>query len=1287
MITDKNIFKKYNYTIIILNCLSTQKEDMQMMQQEIYKIIESLVYVTDDFSSIQNTISGIPKNYLNAKDDIRVNERHKLYSWLVCNNMVLLGLNKIKAEKLKNNKSLKWQDFTDNKGLFAFNENEKDNQHLSEMQDYLFNFQQSGLSVTFEESKYNSQIYNTKKLIYIFSKEKKGKEEIIFCLICLFNQLSQKMDVMVIPLVSYKLQKIIQEESIYKSSYSYKHLRDFFNKFPKYECFRMELDEIRILLANSRFVWELNKINTVVYYLKKKNYARLVVSIPIPNFNDKDFNKVKAYVAKLTQENISQNYWFKFRNIFQCHFVFILPEKHKNFYNLNLTSLNDNIKNIFEEWNQRLTYEIDRSLSKSDASKNKARYKTVFDNYYQSTHNIAQAIEDINNLNFVLETKKECVNVVAKTKTESIIILYTYKDYPLSNILPELQNLALKTIQEISYQLTIEEQLFHKYTYKVKHKNLNEQQRVIFKNNIQEALLALLNGTLANEKLNGLVTCAGFNYQQANLFTALKKYIYQLKFSIDSNILDNIILSKPDLNCDLAEYFNIKFYPTNIENREAKLIKYKKIILEKIAQLKTLTEDTIFRNLFNFLEAIVRTNYYTKKIDEALALKINCSQVELMLNPKPLYEIFVYGIEMTGIHLRGAKIARGGLRFSDRKNDFRTEVLGLMAAQMLKNAVIVPEGSKGGFIIDEPFSTRAEMFAVVEKHYRRFISALLSVTDNHFKDKIVTPKGIIRYDKDDPYLVVAADKGTAHLSDVANEISINKGFWLGDAFASGGSVGYNHKEVGITAKGAWECVKIHFLELGIDIQNEHFSVVGIGDMGGDVFGNGMLLSKKILLKAAFNHIHIFIDPNPPKDNSAWQERKRLFEKPGTSWLDYNQKLISQGGGVFERNAKSVNLSEQLKTFLQTDKNKVSGEELIRMLLTAQVDLLWNGGIGTYVKSVKQTNLAVGDPNNDSVRVDACDLQTRVIGEGGNLGFTQAARLEYAFNGGKMNADSIDNSAGVNMSDNEVNIKIMIGQLMAAKKVANDKARIKLLADLTDEVTEVCLYNNKHQSYTLSISQLDSKNNLDNYNDFVDFLINEKIIDPEKEEIASHKLVLEKEVGLPRPYLCSLLSYSKLYFFRNILPTFLPDEKFFQQCFVEYFPPSMVKKFDLLKYPHQLYREIITTSIINKNINQFGIPFLYLMSQWSNRSFAKILQAYIIADNIFECDKLRNSIFKIYSGKSLNKAYLKLLELEDFLKEMTLWILLNIKTKDITFNFIDKYKLELKKYTQCFLCKK
>ena len=794
---------------------------------------------------------------------------------------------------------------------FVYNQQNNENRFLTELQNHLVSFQQSDLSVVFIESKHLSDIHSPEPLVYIISREKEVKQERFYCLICLFTKASKLLDIMKIPLVSYKLMNIILEDNaIKKESYAYKNIRDFFNSFPKYECFRMEKDEIRILLNQSSFIWELSQIETVVYYLKNRNYARFVVYIPIDTLGKKYFGEITKLVEDCVEHPINKAYWFSYGGVVQCHFVFFLSPVHKDFSKINTTTLEGQIKLIFEEWEQSLAYTIDENFSISDASKNKSRYMGVFDKIFQAAHRVRRATQDIPYFNKLIDQAQESVDVIALKEDQSRIILYTDQTYLLSQILPKLQHLSLKVVKEASYRLMIDGTTCNKHTYKVGHKKLGSEERKVFKNNLSTALLALLQGRLANENLNGLITCAGFDFQQANLFTALKKYMYQLKFSIDSNLVDNIILSEPELASSMMQYFEIKFQPqaakqSEMKKREEKLLQCKNQILEKISKLKTLTEDTIFRNFFNFMEAMLRTNYYTRKVKDALAFKINCGSVLMMKNPKPLYEIFVYGVDMTGIHLRGGKIARGGLRFSDRKEDFRTEVLGLMSAQMLKNAVIVPEGSKGGFVIEEKFTTRAEMFAVVEKHYRRFISALLSLTGNFTTTygagkKVQRPENVICYDDYDPYLVVAADKGTAHLSDVANEISNTKGFWLGDAFASGGSIGYNHKEVGITAKGAWECVRIHFFELGLDIQNEYFSVVGIGDMGGDVFGNGMLLSKKILLKGAFNHVHIFIDPNPPKDDSAWKERKRLFETAGTSWLDYNKKLISKDGGVYER---------------------------------------------------------------------------------------------------------------------------------------------------------------------------------------------------------------------------------------------------------------------------------------------------------------------------------------------------------------------------------------------------
>ena len=1270
---------KYNYVSLLVIAPDTSEKTKIKLQQEISDVLGRLVAATNDHSKMKQTLLSLKNTKsIFIKDDKRQKERTKLYKWIATDNMILLGVNSISEKKLSK-KNLDWKDFDNNLGVFSYLQKVNNLDFVKEIQQYLPSFYTNSLSISFAESQYNSKIHVTDKLIYIFSKivDENSGQITFFCVAGVFTIASSLQDIMKIPLVGLKLGKIIDEMNITKNSHDFKHLRDIFNSFPKYECFRMEKEEIRIFADKSLYIWELDQVETSLYQAPTSHYARIVIFIPIENFDNRDFDKVILLLKKNIQNKIGKCYWFFCGNSVQCHFIYFGCEE-KNITGDILSKIETEIWQLLSQWQKALETAIKKNFPKKNVANYKLRYLKAFDKFYQSRHNIQQVLQDIENFESIITNQQDYIDIICENEQSSLVVLYSSKTYHLNEILPKIQNLALNVLQEISYQIVIQNTKYQKHTYIVSHTKIKPTEREVFKYNIQTALLAIFQGKLANEKINGLITYANFYYKEVNLFTALKKYMYQLGCNVESHLFDDILLENPKITKSLLAYFVEKFSPNNKEQNSKITLATKEVEIQ-IAKLKTLTEDNIFRNLYNFLQAMLRTNYYNIQGKEALAFKIYCNNVRMMQNPKPIYEIFVYGIDLSGVHLRGGKIARGGLRFSDRKDDFRTEVLGLMSAQMLKNAVIVPEGSKGGFIIDEPFSTREEMLKVVEKHYRRFIQSLISLTENFIKGKSQIPKGIVRYDTEDPYLVVAADKGTAHLSDVANEISLKQGFWLGDAFASGGSVGYNHKEVGITARGAWECVKIHFLELGIDIQKEHFSVVGIGDMGGDVFGNGMLLSKKIKLHGAFNHLHIFVDPNPPSDDSAWKERKKLFETSGSNWQDYNKELISKGGGIFERNAKSINLTLEIKIFLKTNKTSVSGEELIRMLLKAPVDLLWNGGIGTYVKSKQQTHIDVGDPSNNSVRINASELRASVIGEGGNLGFTQAARLEFALGGGKINADSIDNSAGVDMSDHEVNIKIMISRLIEKQKVKKGAARVKILADLTNEVTRACLKNNQDQSYILSMSQLDSQENLGDYLDIINFLIEQKIINPEKEELLEESILQEYAKGLPRPYLCSLLSYTKMFYFRNILNTNLPDESFCEKYFLDYFPPSMLKKFQLLKYKHQLYREIVTTCIINQQINQFGILFLQLLKQWSDRNYDLILKTYIIVDNIFDGKKIRAAIFKFYGGKNINQVYGYLLQLEKFLREISLWLLLNLPAKKIDFDMITDYQRKLNQF--------
>ena len=672
----------------------------------------------------------------------------------------------------------------------------------------------------------------------------------------------------------------------------------------------------------------------------------------------------------------------------------------------------------------------------------------------------------------------------------------------------------------------------------------------------------------------------------------------------------------------------------------------------------------------------------TKDFKEHISLKLASSQINHLPLPKPYAEIYVYSPIMEAVHLRGGKVARGGLRWSDRTEDFRTEIHGLVKAQMTKNAVIVPTGSKGGFVVKKDLSkaSREEFINQGIACYQTFLSGLLDITDNIKSGKIIPPENVIRYDSDDPYLVVAADKGTATFSDIANGISEKYGFWLGDAFASGGSNGYDHKKMGITAKGAWVSVTRHFYELGKDITNEEFSVVGIGDMSGDVFGNGMLLSDNIKLIAAFNHMHIFIDPDPDSKKS-FKERKRMFNLPRSSWMDYDKDIISKGGGIYERSAKSIVLSKSAQEALSLKKASFSPDELIREILKSPVELLWNGGIGTYVKSSQENDIEVGDRANDRVRVNASDIRCKIIGEGGNLGFTQRGRIEFALKGGKVNTDSIDNSAGVDCSDHEVNIKIALKDAINNKKLT-DKQRDKLLEDMTDDVEKLVLRDNFLQTQAISIAEFQGVKSLEQHKRMIKRLEKVGLLDREVEFLPSQEEVARRHslsIGLTRPELSVLLSYSKIYLYSNLLDSDLPDDKYYYNELVRYFPQILSKSYAKELENHNLRREIIATYVTNSLVNRLGITFFNRLQEDTGLKMCDIARAYTITRDSFKLRDLWNDI-QALSPQIKSKVQIEMFrEIALLIERTTAWFLRGMEQpiQDIT-KVINEFSVKIKK---------
>jgi glutamate dehydrogenase len=723
-----------------------------------------------------------------------------------------------------------------------------------------------------------------------------------------------------------------------------------------------------------------------------------------------------------------------------------------------------------------------------------------------------------------------------------------------------------------------------------------------------EAFFGMWSGTIEADNLNRLVLTAGLGAREITVLRAYARYLRQGTSTFSLSYVEQALASHPRIAALLVRLFLARFDPAR-SGGEAALTHE---ISAGLDEVQNLDEDRILRSFLAVVQATTRTNFFLAK--PYLSFKLDPGRVPGLPEPRPMFEIWVYSPRVEGVHLRGGRVARGGLRWSDRMEDFRTEVLGLMKAQMVKNVVIVPVGAKGGFVLKQPpAGDREALMKEAVACYQTFLRGMLDITDNLVDGKVLPPQGVVRHDGDDPYLVVAADKGTATFSDYANAVAKEYGFWLGDAFASGGSAGYDHKKMAITARGAWESVKRHFRELGVDTQSQDFTVAGIGDMSGDVFGNGMLLSRHIRLVAAFDHRHVFLDPSPDPERS-WLERKRLFDLPRSSWADYDAKLISMGGGVFPRASKSIPVSSQAAKVLGIEARAVTPNELISAILKAPVDLLYNGGIGTYVKAKRQSHADVGDRANDAIRVNGADLRCKLVAEGGNLGFTQHGRIEYALQGGRINTDAIDNSAGVSCSDHEVNIKI----LLRAGNLAIEE-RNQLLAQMTDEVAALVLRDNYFQTQSLSVSGALAPSLLDPQQRFIRHLEKSGRLNRALESVPSDEEFDERraaKLGLTQPERAVLLAYSKIALNEALLDSDVPDDPFISTALERYFPTPLRSRFEGEIHAHPLRREIIATHVTNSMINRVGSTFVHRLQEETGAAAADVVRAYLIVREVF-----------------------------------------------------------------------
>lgn len=877
-----------------------------------------------------------------------------------------------------------------------------------------------------------------------------------------------------------------------------------------------------------------------------------------------------------------------------------------------------------------------------------------FSESYEADYSPAVAVADLIQANRLSGPSDLRLVITAVTDAEDPADLrlkvFTHQEMSLTKVMPHLSVLGAEVVDERPYSWQLRGARIQVYDFGLR-LAAEESWDLAARQRFADAFESSWMGRCEPDSFNRLVVPAELTWQQANYLRAISRYLQQASVPFSQSYIAAALNANPEIATDLVAAFEIKFDPdafTDSDERAAALAECRLRLDSRLEAVASLDHDRILRAIGAVIHACVRTNAFTG--NEVLAIKLLPGQLDLLPQPRPAFEIFTYSARVQGVHLRFGKVARGGLRWSDRREDFRTEVLGLVKAQMVKNTVIVPVGAKGGFVPLRlpPVSDRAAWLAEGKACYQLFIDALLSITDNFVEGAVLAPQRVLRYDGDDPYLVVAADKGTATFSDMANEISVGRGFWLGDAFASGGSSGYDHKQMGITARGAWESVKRHFTEMGLDPARDEFTCVGIGDMAGDVFGNGMLCSDKLKLVAAFNHVHIFLDPNPDPA-ASFIERQRLFDQPGSSWTEYQG--ISAGGGVYRRDAKSIPISAEVRKALGLVEavTRLTPNELITAILRAPVDLLFNGGVGTFVKASSESQAAVGDKTNDALRVDGHQVRARCLAEGGNLGCTQLGRIEYAKAGGRINTDFIDNSAGVDTSDHEVNIKILLSAQVAAGELSLAQ-RDELLASMTDEVSQLVLAHNFDQNVALANAEFHAERLTGQLESWMATLSAAGILDrqleflPTSEEMAGR---IAADAGLTRPELATLLAYTKIALKNWVLATDLPEDPYLADRLMQYFPEPMRKRFAEVIPTHRLGREIVTTVAVNRFVNSQGITAYHRLSTETGAGVDDIVRAQLASRAIFNVGldevRLRRSVLPAELATELRVTLLRMVE--------------------------------------------
>jgi len=1299
----------------------TRPEDLEKIGKRLKAALNDVRMAVSDWRSIEkqarDATSKMP-DWAPGVDQNLMQESREFMKWLMDDHFIFLGVRDYVVEKRNNRYQLK---LVTGSGLGILRETDKTvtSRPLSSLAVEVRK-RQNTVPLIITKTNARSTIHRAGYLDYIgvLHINEKGRTIGERRFLGLFTSQAYRQNAMDTPLVRVRAQRVMDSVMLHQGSHAWKSMVHILESLPRDTLFQANSSELKEIAVG---VLNLQERLRVRLFIRRERFGRFwtcLVYIPRERFNTENREAIQSILYRaLKGERLDYEVSVSTSRLALLR-VIIRPRQGEDI-KPDVPALEQKIVEAVRSWTDELTETLVKKHGEEQGLAYAARFRKAFPAAYKEDVSPWVAAFDVENAAAVDEGEDLRMSLYRPRRRHSSIIRFKlfqkHDPIPLSEVLPILENLGLHIVSERPYELHLpDDESLWIQDFDMTTGVERELDLELIRDLFQEAFKRAHSGDTDSDGFNRLVIASQMHWRQVKMLRAYCKYLLQTGIPFSQNYMAETLAKYPSIASLLVELFEASFDPARDnesdyrkELRARKLARRfeallggdctgDKVLLEYIQDLvaarkrdretqvaavsrafkrslesvSSLDEDRILHAYYEIIRVTLRTNYFQSDENgdakEYISFKLDSQAVPDLPLPRPYREIWVFSPRFEGIHLRGGKIARGGLRWSDRREDFRTEVLGLMKAQSVKNTMIVPVGAKGGFVVKRPPDQGGRDAFLREgiSCYTNFINGLLDITDNLDEIEVLPPQSVVRRDEDDPYLVVAADKGTATFSDIANGIADEHGFWLGDAFASGGSVGYDHKAMGITARGAWEGVKRHFREMGRDIQREPFTVVGIGDMSGDVFGNGMLLSRHTRLKAAFNHLHIFLDPDPD-EKADIKERRRLFRKARSGWSDYKPDLISRGGGVYSRLDKTIPISAEVRQWLGIDDQQLTPNKLIRELLKAPVDLLWNGGIGTYVKASTESHAEVGDLANNSVRINGRDLRCKVISEGGNLGFTQLGRMEFAQAGGRVNTDFIDNSAGVDTSDHEVNIKILLNQVMRAGEL-DMQSRNTLLAGMTDEVANLVLRSNYLQTQALSMMEKFSGPRLGSKQHFIGVLEEEGLLDRDLEFLPDDEELTERRnrgEGMTRPELSVLLSYSKIRLYQQLLASDVPEDPYLSRELIRYFPQPLQDRYTDYMPEHRLKREIIATQVTNSLVNRMGASFTLRMFEDTGAEPAQVAKAYTIARGIFEARKFWSKIEALDNKVDTDLQISALLKMWNLLRQATRW-LLNLPGSDL-----------------------